>query len=481
MAYRGRPGGSGGGLTQAQVLDLIRANMDADLPFAGLTGLSIVDALTGTGQVVVNDGLNLVQLRITPAQYRLLKPSLSVGNSFKLKQGGSALIDTTITRFEEFDESAAADTLDISLSSVTYAPDGGDLPLTGAEVEIGDADASLWNSYVDGRAEANFDAKVDGEKFEASDGFEFVASPSDIQAGKVWVETGAGADDMTTRARDADGADTLAGKIHPGTLLLYGDIASSYALIRIASVGAVTGSGADRVFNFTFSDHRAVGTLTGDQPLRIFPDLPSALKDIIAPRSVPPWALDPGSGTAGQVLGVKGNGDIGLIRDQHSVLDSVSIPKGTGANAGSISLTTSFQVLPRYETGGSDANGEVSAVLANADDEFQIRFDSVAGSLGVNTWSDPKVYRGDVKVEAKYGDAAWTELTSQEYAIFALQGQNVNATYIWSDTPGAAHVGKTIKYRFSWKYTAHGSGAAQATDFQLEGGTTTLLRARPAN
>ena len=425
------------------MLDLIRANMDADLPFAGLTGLTIASALGAAKTATINGSANIVNLRLTPAQYRQISPSLAVGNSIKIKAGATTYLDTTITRFEEFDESAANDDLAISVDSATTP---GSLPVHDADLEIGDADASLWNSYVDGRAEANFDAKVEGEKFEASDGFEFVGSGSDLQPGKVWVETGAGADDMKTRARDADGADTLAGKIHAGTLLLYGDIAASYALIKIASVGAVTGSGASRVFSFTFSDHRAVGTLTGDQPLRIFPDLPSALKDIIAPRSVPPWALDPGNGTAGQVLGVTSGGDIGLVADRHVVTKAVTKSDTTTQEVANYSTFTQYPNIGETD-GGTQSTDDLVFQPLEAGDKVDLMWSAIAEFVTTG--------RGlDVRIDRKIGSGNWTQIYTKDFAVWTggedpqINVGNPTQLVVYTDSPNTTD---EVRYRIMFR------------------------------
>ena len=455
-------GGDGSGLTEAQVKALIRANRDTDLPFAGLTGLTVVDTLTGPGQISGNTALNLMQLRITPAQYRLIKPSLSVGNSLKVVVGGLNRLNTTITRFEEFDESATSDTLDISVDDVPVFWSHIVAPVSGAVLDIGDADAVLWNRYVDERAEANFDSKVEGEKFEASDGFEFVGSGSDIQAGKVWVESGVGADDMKMRARDAGGADTLAGKIHPGTVLLFGDVTSSHAVIRIATVGAVTGSGSNRVFSYTFSDHHAVGTLSGDQPLRIFPDLPSALKDIIAPRSVPVWAIDPGSGVAGQVIGVKSGGDIGLISDKAADANGLSETGGSNIGTTTFGQVDGFSNLsasgllpvPHPNSSSTPAGtGEITVTPQSASSKFKCEFDLSFGYI-----NSALEYRLSFGLIRKIGTGSWSLVNEKTNIIQAvgINGWDLHRSGFYLDSPNT-----TDEVKYKWLIARRESTARQ--------------------
>ena len=439
----GGSGGEGGGLTEAEVKALIRNSRDTDLPFTGTTGLTLVSsatALTVDRQVKFTPSLSLMQVRLATTDYRVISPALGVGNTVKLlNSSGVAVLNTTITRFEEFDESAASDTLDISLDSLGTI-DGTETG-TGYTLNLEDADAELWNSYVDERAEANFDSKVEGEKFEASDGFEFVGSGSDLQAGKVWVESGVGADDMKMRARDAGGADTLAGKIHPGTVLLFGDVTSSHAVIRVATVGTVTGAGANRVFSYTFSDHHAVGTLTGDQPLRIFPDLPSAWKSIVAPRSVPVWAIDPGSGVAGQVIGVRAGGDIGLITDKKAV------PQGLSATGGdSIGTTTFGQVndfsnlsaagllpVPHPNQSSTPAGtGEITVTPQSASSKFKCEFDLSFGYI-----NSALEYRLSFALARKIGTGNWTVANQKTNIIQAIgiNGWDLHRSGFYLDSP----------------------------------------------
>ena len=457
-ARGGGSGGSGGGLTEAEVKALIRAARDTDLPFAGLTGLWLLGsaALSGNGDMKLNTALKLLQVRLATADYQRLKPSLARGNALKIRTGDglNTWLSTTITNFTEFDESAASDTLDISLNDTGALTDNS----TGSNLalDLEDADAEQWNAWADGRAEANFDAKVEGEVFEASDGFAFVSSGSDLQAGKVWVESGANADDLKMRGRDADGADTLAGKIHAGTLLLYGDIDSAYALVKIESVGAVTGSGANRVFSFKFASHRAKGIVSGtDYPLRIFPDLPSAIKDIIAPQSLPVWALSPDGGTAGKVVGVKANGDVGFVADRHSIKKSITRAGTTTATQAN--STTYIQYPPEGSgTNATDSTKDLVVTPYTTGDVVDISWSAIGEYFSSADTFNDDARRLDVKIERKIGSGSWTQIYQKDYACFGKGtiGNPVQMV-VYSDSPNTT---EECRYRISFKGHAPDSG-----------------------
>ena len=447
MAKFNPPGGEGGGggLTEAQVKALIRASRDTDLPFAGLTGLSLVGsaALTGNNQMKLNTSLKLLQLRVATADYQRLKPTLAEPNAIRIKTGDglNTWLSTTITNFTEFDESAASDTLDISLDSTGSLSDNS----TGSNLalDLEDADAEQWNAWADGRAEANFDGKVEGEVFEASDGFAFVSSGSDLQSGKVWVESGANADDLKMRGRDADGADTLAAKIHAGTLLLYGDIDSAYALIKIKSVEAVTGSGANRVFAYKFSSHRAKGIVAGtDYPLRIFPDLPSAIKDIIAPQSLPVWALSPDGGAVGKVIGVKANGDVGFVEDRHAVIKAwtrTEITTQTQADYNSYS-----QYPNPSSSGYTSASDDLVFNPLEAGDKVDLTWTAIAEFVNDGDGLD-------VRIDRKTGTGSYTQIYQKDYAVFSGSTDDIgNPPQIvtFTDSPNTT---EEVRYRIMFK------------------------------
>ena len=442
-------GGGSGGLTEAEVEALIRANRITDLPTAVLDGLTLVGAnnLSGNDQMKIHPSSNLLNLRITPAQYALIKPALAGRNNVKIvRTTGQVLLATKVVNYQEFDENLAQDDLVIELNDTGSMTGSEDFTVS---LDFRGESADLWDDYVDERAEANFDKKVDSEKFAASDGFAFVGSGSDLQAGKVWVESGANADDLKMRARDASGADTLAAHIHAGTKLLFGDITAAYALVDVESVGAVTGSGANRVFSYKFAAHHAQDIVSGtDYPLRIYPDLPSALKDIIAPRSVPVWAMAPDGGSAGQVAGVKANGDVGFVTDRHTIKKSIT--RGETTTDNQANSTTYIQYPPDgTSTAATDSSRDLVVTPQTASDKVDVTWFAIAEYLpNQNTFTDAS-RRLDVKIERKIGSGSWTEVYQKNYACFGkgVIG-NPAQLVVYTDSPNTTD---ECRYRISFK------------------------------
>ena len=219
----------------------------------------------------------------------------------------------------------------------------------------------------------------------------------------------------------------MADNVHVGTVLLFGDPTASHALVQINGTQTPTGSGANRVFTFGFSTHHAVGTLSGDQPLRIFPDLPSALKSIIAPRSVPVWAIDPGSGVAGQVIGVKAGGDVGLITDRRALPQGLSETGGSNIGNTTFGQVASFSNLsaagllpvPHPDQSSTPAGtGEITVTPQSASSKFKCEFDLSFGYIN----SDEQ-YRLSFGLIRKIGNGNWT-LANEKTNI--VQADNIN-------------------------------------------------------
>ena len=429
--------------TPSGVAEAIRYRAESDLPEAVLSGLSLVGSadLSANNQVKISLSLDTVKVRLSKDSWDSIKKLVKRGNTLKLQSanGASTHFSEPITRFEEFDESGTTDDIVVSLDDISTSLT--DASTGDVRILIESESASLWDDYIDKRAEANFDSKVDSKVLQASDGFEFVNSGNDLAAGKVWVETGPGADEMKMRGKNAGAADTVADNIHVGTVLLFGDPTASHALVQINGVQTPTGSGANRVFMFGFSAHHAVGTLSGDQPLRIFPDLPSALKSIIAPRSVPVWAIDPGSGVAGQVIGVKAGGDIGLITDKKAT------PQGLSATGGdSIGTTTFGQVndfsnlsaagllpVPHPNQSNTPAGtGEITVTPQSAASKFKCEFDLSFGYI-----NSTLEYRLSFALARKIGTGNWTVANQKTNIVQAdgIDGWDLHRSGFYIDSP----------------------------------------------
>ena len=178
--------------TPSGVAEAIRYRAESDLPEAVLSGLSLVGsaALSANNQVKISLSLDTVKIRVSKASWDSIKKLVKRGNTLKLQSanGASTHFSEPITRFEEFDESGTTDDIVISLDDISTSLT--DASTGDVRILIESESASLWDDYIDKRAEANFDAKVDSKVLQASDGFEFVNSGNDLAAGKVWVETG---------------------------------------------------------------------------------------------------------------------------------------------------------------------------------------------------------------------------------------------------------------------------------------------------
>ena len=438
--------------TPSGVAEAIRYRAESDLPEAVLSGLSLVGsaALSANNQVKISLSLDTVKVRLSKDSWDSIKKLVKRGNTLKLQSanGASTHFSEPITRFEEFDESGTTDDIVISLDDISTSLT--DASTGDVRILIESESASLWDDYIDKRAEANFDSKVDSKVLQASDGFEFVSSGNDLAAGKVWVETGPGADEMKMRGKNAGAADTVADNIHVGTVLLFGDPTASHALVQINGVQTPTGSGANRVFMFGFSAHHAVGTLSGDQPLRIFPDLPSALKSIIAPRSVPVWALAPDGGAAGQAIGIKAGGDVGFVENKPQICEGKLYDSGdinlvnNAADVFSTELTGAKQ-LWAIDTGSGRADFDIMENLsrvpgtqdfpclrAEAGSLEKVRMDGIGTFYSGSTNNDETLFYGlQIGLEAAWKEfngptwSAWIPCTSAQDQTVTRGGNSV--------------------------------------------------------
>lgn len=449
--------GSQAGSTTAQVNALIAAAINeqvpTDLPFAELTGITLVGAndLSGNDQAKVHVSSNRLNLRITPTQYRRIKPTLGARNSLKIvRTNGVVLLDTAVDEFEEFDESAAQDDLVIELDDTGS--------MSGSEgfvvsIQLTGESGTLWDSYVDGRANADIRNKMENH---VNTSVEFAGSGSDLGKGKVYVNSAASI--ITLRADDLAETPGYRDDLQDGAVIWFTQ--GSHWLYVRASSEAVESDGFDEaaVKTFTLSYAEHVGSAgipqsgippipTGSWRMEIFGTFASALGSIMAPRTVKASMLSPDGLTAGQVLGRTAKGDIGGLVDRFTIKKSVS-------RANSISVTqadssTYIQFPPEGNgTSATDATKDLVITPQTSGDKVDITWISVGEHGAVD-----EDHASDVKVEAKVGTGEWTQIYQKDWAV-AMKGSIGNPSQIIavSHSPGVV---AECRYRISFKKQAN--------------------------
>ena len=423
--------GGAGGLTEAQVEALIRANRDTDLPFGALTGVEFVgeldfgDAGESPPAGKTNVGLRLLTLHLTPAQYRRIKSSLAKGNRLRIKRNGTTLLNTTITRFEEFDESASDDTLDISLDSMGSWRDT-DYG-AGYVVEFEDADSELWNDYVDERAEAVVEKDfaslvIDGE-------FTYVTTTE----GQLPVAAFRIASNyvVTVRAKDAAMTTALRKNLVKGKDISFHKGASEAAAQITTDVTetAIAGSSAAQ-FSFTVSAHTATGTgFTNNSAgftLEVVSPAVSAVFDNVPHGVIPFIAL------SGVPLG----------RSQFKQESGNNTMLGAANNY-------NWTPVPRSASNGADSQAEFDVTPSSASSKIIVLFIAGVGWLGGATG----VNRGNFRLTySTDGGTTWTEATGSERTnvIHTTGGNNFTVTCGFAHSPNTTNA---VKYRVETKRT----------------------------
>lgn len=306
-------GGSGGGLTEAEVKALIRASKNTDLPFAGLTGLSLVGsaALTGNNQIKIVNAENLVQIRLARTDYQRLKSSLAFGNLFTLRQSSDKYFSTFITRFEEFNEIAASDTLDISLSGIADFLDSD----TGTvDIEIEDADAEQWNDYVDGRAQDVLERDFASLILTGGDSLSYTTTTDpNIPSGSFRI---AADRTITIRAKDAAMAAKLRKQLINGKDISFHKN-SSEAAAQIDSAVTEKAGVSPAQFSFSVTAHAALGSdfssgATGFT-LEVVSPIVSAVFDNVPHGTIPVAALAEAVTSMQKSLSAEGGNAIGSL------------------------------------------------------------------------------------------------------------------------------------------------------------------------
>ena len=131
---------------------------DSNLPEASLTGISLVGSgsISAANQAKLNTG-NFFNMRLTAARYREIEDLLVADTRVRLiSSDGTVRMNTTMSRAEEFDESASTDDLVINLASA------GGLQLTDTfsnlTLNLRASWADDWDEAVDGFLTANLSA-----------------------------------------------------------------------------------------------------------------------------------------------------------------------------------------------------------------------------------------------------------------------------------------------------------------------------------
>ena len=132
------------------------------------------------------------------------------------------------------------------------------------------------------------------------------------------------------------------------------------------------------------------------------------------------------------------------------VLVPKTFSKSESKSAGNIPLSTSYQVLPRTSSNGSDSQGEISITPQATSSKFRLEFRSTVGNLpNSQVWTNTNKTWIGYQFQRRIGNSgSWTTIFENNAGMIALGQQNLPVMFDFIDEPSLSNLTTPVQYRF---------------------------------